>query len=154
MAAVMKSSEKSPCTNHLIEWPLQCGVVAWTYNLTAHYQGSYHNLSSLCNSPVFYRSETKFGYFSLITSYKRHFAQENQYLMPSKPTAEGEHASSDSEPDEENPRAPARRVPRRVADDSDSDSIHSYDAEDSIDIKQEYIDVPLLSDDDDELEFQ
>lgn len=55
MAAAMKSSEKSPCTNHLIECPLQCGVVVWTYNLTAHYQGSYHNLSSLGNIPVFYR---------------------------------------------------------------------------------------------------
>ncbi|KAJ7834960.1 hypothetical protein B0H14DRAFT_2256911, partial [Mycena olivaceomarginata] len=37
MSAAMKSSEKSPCSNHLIECPLQCGVVLWTYNLTAHY---------------------------------------------------------------------------------------------------------------------
>ncbi|KAJ7323973.1 hypothetical protein DFH08DRAFT_1028920 [Mycena albidolilacea] len=84
----------------------------------------------------------------------RRFEQENQYSMPSNPKAEGEHISSDSEPDEENPRPPARRVPRRVGDYSDSDSIHSYDydAEDLIDIKQEYIDTPLLSGDD-ELEY-
>ncbi|KAJ7930974.1 hypothetical protein B0H13DRAFT_1594740, partial [Mycena leptocephala] len=55
MTAAMRSSEKSPCTNHLIECPLQCGSVVWTYNLTTHYQGSYHNLSSLSNIPVFYR---------------------------------------------------------------------------------------------------
>lgn len=98
--------------------------------------------------------ETKFGYFSLITLDKRRFEQENQYSMPSNPKAEGEHISSDSEPDEENPRPPARRVPRRVGDDSESDSTHSYDydAENSIEIKQECIDTPLLSDDD-ELEY-
>ncbi|KAJ7323348.1 hypothetical protein DFH08DRAFT_711958 [Mycena albidolilacea] len=53
MSAAMKSSEKSPCSNHLIECPLQCGVVLWTYNLTAHYN-SYHALKSLSNIPAVY----------------------------------------------------------------------------------------------------
>ncbi|KAJ7631573.1 hypothetical protein DFH06DRAFT_1189881, partial [Mycena polygramma] len=55
MAAAMKSSDQSPCTNHLIICPLQCGIVVWTYNLTAHYRSSTHNLKSLANIPVVYR---------------------------------------------------------------------------------------------------
>ncbi|KAJ7328871.1 hypothetical protein DFH08DRAFT_815628 [Mycena albidolilacea] len=53
MSAAMKSSEKSLCSTHLIECPLQCGVVLWTYNLTAHYN-SYHALKSLSNIPAVY----------------------------------------------------------------------------------------------------
>ncbi|KAJ6471256.1 hypothetical protein C8R47DRAFT_1222233 [Mycena vitilis] len=54
MAAATKSTEASPCTNHLILCPLQCGVVVWTYNLTAHYRG-FHKLKSLDNLPDVYR---------------------------------------------------------------------------------------------------
>ncbi|KAJ7701879.1 hypothetical protein B0H17DRAFT_894919, partial [Mycena rosella] len=36
MAAAMKSTKLSPCTNHLIPCPLQCGVVIWTYNILGH----------------------------------------------------------------------------------------------------------------------
>jgi hypothetical protein len=54
MSAAMKSSEKSPCSNHLIDCPLQCVVVLWTYNLTAHYN-SYHALKSLSNIPAVYQ---------------------------------------------------------------------------------------------------
>ncbi|KAJ6577547.1 hypothetical protein B0H19DRAFT_932108, partial [Mycena capillaripes] len=55
MAAAMKSSEKSPCTNYLILCPLHCGVVVWTYNLIAHLKSSLHNLRSFDNIPSFYR---------------------------------------------------------------------------------------------------
>ncbi|KAJ7257253.1 hypothetical protein B0H12DRAFT_1015573, partial [Mycena haematopus] len=37
MAAAMKWSPTSPCTNHLIPCPLKCGHVIWTYNIEAHY---------------------------------------------------------------------------------------------------------------------
>ncbi|KAJ7455119.1 hypothetical protein FB451DRAFT_1049058, partial [Mycena latifolia] len=54
MAAAMRSSENSPCTNYLVLCPLQCGFLVWTYNLTAHYRGTPHNLKSLDNIPVIY----------------------------------------------------------------------------------------------------
>ncbi|KAK7014595.1 hypothetical protein R3P38DRAFT_3573313, partial [Favolaschia claudopus] len=55
MAAAMKSSENSPCTNHLIQWPLQCGMVIWTYNITTHYR-SYHQLQTTTNIGTVYKA--------------------------------------------------------------------------------------------------
>ncbi|KAK7022473.1 hypothetical protein R3P38DRAFT_2533277, partial [Favolaschia claudopus] len=55
MAAASRSSETSPCTNHLIQCPLDCGIVIWTYNLTTHYR-LYHNLKSLNNIPLVYQT--------------------------------------------------------------------------------------------------
>ncbi|KAJ7658880.1 hypothetical protein B0H17DRAFT_955056, partial [Mycena rosella] len=55
MAAAMKSTKLSPCTNHLIPCPLQCGVVIWTYNILGHCRSAAHNLKSLDNVPVVYQ---------------------------------------------------------------------------------------------------
>lgn len=54
MAAAMKSSDNSPCSNHLIECPLQCGIVIWTYTLAGHYK-FFHKLKSVTNIPVVYQ---------------------------------------------------------------------------------------------------
>jgi hypothetical protein len=54
MAAAMKSSDNSPCSNHLIECPLQCGIVVWTYTLAGHYK-FFHKLKSVTNIPVVYQ---------------------------------------------------------------------------------------------------
>ncbi|KAJ7716442.1 hypothetical protein B0H16DRAFT_1339053, partial [Mycena metata] len=55
MAAAMKSSEKSPCTNYAFLCPLQCGLLVWTYTLEAHFRSSTHGLKSLANLPVYYK---------------------------------------------------------------------------------------------------
>ncbi|KAJ7238681.1 hypothetical protein C8J57DRAFT_996446, partial [Mycena rebaudengoi] len=54
MAAAQKWSESSPCTNHLISFPLGCGMVIWTYNVEAHYRGPRHGLVTLTNVPFRY----------------------------------------------------------------------------------------------------
>ncbi|KAJ7036429.1 hypothetical protein C8F04DRAFT_894169, partial [Mycena alexandri] len=54
MAAAMKWSLKSPCTNYLIFCPLRCGLVIWTYNIEAHYRSPRHGLASLTNTPIPY----------------------------------------------------------------------------------------------------
>ncbi|KAJ7434553.1 hypothetical protein FB451DRAFT_1063298, partial [Mycena latifolia] len=54
MAAAQKSTNNSPCTNHLIPCPLQCGRAIWTYNISAHCRGRPHNLSSLDSVPQVY----------------------------------------------------------------------------------------------------
>ncbi|KAJ7497923.1 hypothetical protein B0H11DRAFT_1801330, partial [Mycena galericulata] len=55
MAAAKKSTKHSPCTNHLIPCPMQCGRNIWTYNLDAHYRGSPHNLQMLDSVPRAYQ---------------------------------------------------------------------------------------------------
>ncbi|KAK7024706.1 hypothetical protein R3P38DRAFT_3532308, partial [Favolaschia claudopus] len=55
MAAAMKSSEKSPCTNHLIQCPLQCEMVIWTYNLATHYR-AHHLLQTTVNIGTVYQT--------------------------------------------------------------------------------------------------
>ncbi|KAJ7698277.1 hypothetical protein B0H17DRAFT_927443, partial [Mycena rosella] len=54
MVAAQKSTKNSPCTNHLILCPLQCGQGVWTSNLTAHYTGEPLNLLSLDSVPSVY----------------------------------------------------------------------------------------------------
>ncbi|KAJ7462853.1 hypothetical protein FB451DRAFT_1043530, partial [Mycena latifolia] len=55
MAAAMRSSAASPCTNYLIACPLRCGLLVWTYNLAGHLRSSKHNLKSFENIPNFYQ---------------------------------------------------------------------------------------------------
>ncbi|KAJ7501337.1 hypothetical protein B0H11DRAFT_1713639 [Mycena galericulata] len=55
MAAAMKSTNNSPCTNHLIPCPMQCGLFIWTYTLDAHLRGSPHNLLSFEGGSNFYQ---------------------------------------------------------------------------------------------------
>ncbi|KAJ7454366.1 hypothetical protein B0H11DRAFT_2200685 [Mycena galericulata] len=55
MAAAKKSTKHSPCTNHLLPCPMQCGQNIWTYNLDAHFRGSPHNLQMLDSVPRAYQ---------------------------------------------------------------------------------------------------
>lgn len=55
MSVAKKSTKQSPCTNHLLPCPLQCGRNIWTYNLDAHYRYPPHNLVSLDNIPRVYQ---------------------------------------------------------------------------------------------------
>ncbi|KAJ7153390.1 hypothetical protein C8R46DRAFT_1197422 [Mycena filopes] len=55
MTSAKKSTRSSPCTNHLILCPLQCGRVIWTYNLDAHCRASPHYLNSLDSVPQVYQ---------------------------------------------------------------------------------------------------
>ncbi|KAJ7467611.1 hypothetical protein FB451DRAFT_1040166 [Mycena latifolia] len=55
MAAAMRWSPTSPCTNYLILCPLQCGLVIWTYNFEAHYRSTRHGLKTLANVAIPYQ---------------------------------------------------------------------------------------------------
>ncbi|KAJ7679570.1 hypothetical protein DFH06DRAFT_1291154 [Mycena polygramma] len=59
MAAAMKWSPTSPCTNYLIQCPLQCGKIIWTYNIEAHCRSARHGLISLNNVALPYTMLTQ-----------------------------------------------------------------------------------------------
>ncbi|KAJ6483510.1 hypothetical protein C8R47DRAFT_1132450 [Mycena vitilis] len=59
MAAAMKWSPASPCTNYLIRCPLQCGTIIWTYNIEAHCRSARHGLVSLNNVGLPYATSTQ-----------------------------------------------------------------------------------------------
>ncbi|KAK6980552.1 hypothetical protein R3P38DRAFT_3466276 [Favolaschia claudopus] len=149
MAAAMKSSEKSPCTNHLIQCPLQCGIVVWTYNLEAHYR-SYHQLQTTANIGTVYQTgaserqwmkkiwdnrqnqpttrkmKNKKTKTPLVISEAhrstmafRNFPEED----PSDP--EDADIEGESVPDASGAPSTRRRAARRIVSDSDSDSRHS-----------------------------
>ncbi|KAJ7847451.1 hypothetical protein B0H14DRAFT_3867465 [Mycena olivaceomarginata] len=156
MSAAMKSSEKSPCSNHLIECPLQCGVVLWTYNLTAHYN-SYHALKSLSNIPAVYQmAELERERMKVVWNNRQVYPSvrrmKKQKMNPQLRISDAHRSTmawrqleeEDPTPVEgdsffpENlddvPRAPGRRAHRQIVQDSDSDSYSTYD--DSIDVRK------------------
>ncbi|KAJ7796470.1 hypothetical protein B0H14DRAFT_3158054 [Mycena olivaceomarginata] len=156
MSAAMKSSEKSPCSNYLIECPLQCGVVLWTYNLTAHYN-SYHALKSLSNIPAVYQmAELERERMKVVWNNRQVYPSvrrmKKQKMKPQLWISDAHRSTmawrqleeEDPTPVEgdgflqENldnvPRAPGHRAHRQIVQDSDSDSYSTYD--DSIDVRK------------------
>lgn len=57
MAAAVKSSESSPCTNYPMKCPLcdNSAPAVWSYNLEAHLSGTRHNLASADRANAIYQ---------------------------------------------------------------------------------------------------
>ncbi|KAF8134766.1 hypothetical protein K438DRAFT_2031344 [Mycena galopus ATCC 62051] len=171
MAAAMKSTEGSPCTNYLLQCPLQCGMVVWTYNLPAHYKSS-HKLKSTDNLPVFYKMadlemermktiwETRQNYPTkrATTNKKKakaalRISDAHRSIMAMRRLEEENPArirphvqSEDDEPSDHASRIPTRRAHRAVVQDSDSESYdgHSETSVNAHPVKLEASDPPHL----------
>ncbi|KAJ7485959.1 hypothetical protein FB451DRAFT_1128215 [Mycena latifolia] len=152
MAAAMRWSAQSPCTNYLIPCPLQCGLAIWTYNIEAHYRSTRHGLKSLGNVVIPYKmapleeSSIRLLHNNRQTYQKPRRLKGNAARPPLATSdahssrlalrvtkAEDPRSISDDEATDEEFITRGRRRARRFLADSDSESTGEHNANDPTD---------------------